>query len=80
LESLKRALDGAGILNDERSAAFRFEATYSELSDGTLVVYGRVIDRATGIPIGTIEIYGSRRNIRSLGGRIADAIMVKIPR
>jgi len=80
LESLKRALDGAGILNDERSAAFRFESTYSELSDGTLVVYGRVIDRATGIPIGTIEIYGSRRNIRSLGGRIADAIMVKIPR
>lgn len=75
---MEKVLSEAGRLASAEKASNRFEASYSLLEDGTVVLYGRIIDRATGIPLGTIEVYGSSRNVQSLGERAADAVLMKL--
>jgi hypothetical protein len=77
--SVEHALRAAGVQTGLASP-YRFDASFSDLVDGRVVVYGRLVDRATGIPIGTIEVYGSPGNPATLAARVADAILYKLPR
>jgi hypothetical protein len=77
--AIENALRTTGVQTG-LAAPYRFDASFSDLIDGRVVVYGRLVDRATGIPIGTIEVYGSPSNPDALAARVADAILFKLPR
>lgn len=76
---LAAALARLGVAVDPARAVARFEAQYSVLNGERLIVYGRVIDRATGIPLGTVEIHGSTGNLAAAADRLADAILLRLP-
>jgi hypothetical protein len=76
---LSEALSRLGLSVDPARAVARFEAQYADLEGDRLVIYGRVIDRATGIPLGTVEIHGAAGNLRATADRLADAILLRLP-
>ncbi|MEK8023450.1 MAG: PorV/PorQ family protein [Candidatus Hydrogenedentota bacterium] len=78
--AVRDALVGLGFSTDASTAQYRFDATYADLDDGSTVVYGKIVDRATGIPIANVEVYGSASNPASFASRIADAVMFKLPK
>lgn len=63
----------------DAEAPYKFEATLSYL-DGAVIVYGKVVDSATGIPLGVVEVEGIESNIDGLAERIALAVVGKLPK
>lgn len=78
--AVRDALGSLGFSTDAASANYRLDATFADLDDGSTVVYGRLVDRATGIPIANVEVYGSTSSLASFASRIADAVMFKLPK
>lgn len=76
---IRQSLERSGWITGA-DAPYKFEATVSYLDGGDMIVYGRIIDRATGIPLGTIEMQGSAADVSGLASKVSDAVLWKLPR
>lgn len=69
--AVQTALKDRGIPH-HLDAEYRIDLTISVLEGGDLIVYGRFIDKVTGIPLGTIEVEGDVNRIPAAAERVAE--------
>lgn len=78
-DSLNRALATAGwrVAPD---APCLFTGSVSFLDGGDVFFYGRLVDRATGVPLGVIEVTGRDADLDQLAAQILEAVAARYSR
>ena len=79
LENTVISFQNAGWIVSER-AAHRVDATISELSGGDLLIYARIVDQSTGIPLASIELSGTTARLDAVAESLQKEIAARVAR